>query len=468
MQDRPGSTLRPLRIAIVGAGPSGFYTAGALFQQTDFSVTVDMFDRLPSPFGLVRYGVAPDHQKIKSVTRIYDRTASDPRFRFFGNVHLGVDITHDELKERYDQIVYAVGAQSDRQLDIPGEDLRNSLSATQFVAWYNGHQDQADLDIDLDCDSAVVVGVGNVAADVARILAKSDEELATTDIADYALERLRESRIKDIYILARRGPAQAKFTHPELRELGELNIAELVVRPEDLILDEASQQEITENPSIERIISSLNELAERVPQNKDRRIHMRFLESPVEIIAGENGEVAGVRVEKNELHQEENGYLNAYGTGEFETIPACLVLRSVGYRGVPLPGVPFDERRGIIPNVDGRVVTADTHEVVPGEYVVGWAKRGPSGVIGTNKPDAIATAKSMLDDVATTKPAPLSDPDEIVQLLKSRDVRYVSIEDWRMLDRLEVANGAIKGRPRIKLTRTEEMLIALNAIAEYS
>lgn len=464
MPNTLGSPARPLRIAVIGAGPSGFYAAGALLQQKKYIVGIDMFDRLPAPFGLVRYGVAPDHQKIKAVTKIYDRTASDPRFRFFGNVNMGTDIKHADLKAHYDHILYAIGAQSDRQLGIPGEDLRNSLSATEFVAWYNGHPDYADLDVDLQCKAAVVVGVGNVAADVARILAKSDQELSSTDISDEALAKLRESEIDDIYVLARRGPAQAKFTHPELRELGELNIADLLIDTKELMLDSESERFSSENPSIQRLMSTMWDLAERQPEGKQRRIHLRFLVSPVEILGDDNGAVSAVRVEKNELRSDESGYLNSYGTGEFDTIPAGLVLRSVGYRGIPLADVPFDDRRGIIPNEAGRVANTDTREPIPGEYVVGWAKRGPSGVIGTNKPDALATVESMLADVEHSKAAPKPEPSSVPNLLRERNVRYVTIEDWRMLDQLEISSGAIHGRPRVKLTRINEILAALEGV----
>ncbi len=463
MPTTPGTASRPLRIAIIGAGPSGFYAAGGLLQQGDYAVSVDMFDRLPAPFGLVRYGVAPDHQKIKSVTKVFDRTASDPNFRFFGNIDFGSDLTHDDLDRLYDQVVYAVGAQSDRKLNIPGEDARNSLSATEFVAWYNGHPDFADIDLDLDCESVVVVGVGNVAADVARILAKSEEELSGTDIADYALERLRDSSVKDIYVLARRGPAQAKFTNPEIKELGELDVADLLIAPKDLELDPASQEAAVNNPTIQRNLATMQAQALEASTGKPRRIHLKFLTSPVEIQTDENGRVSAVVLERNELRADDTGYLNSVGTGELETLPACMVLRSVGYRGLPLDGVPYDERRGVIPNRGGRVINPKDGEVVPGEYVVGWAKRGPSGVIGTNKPDALDTVSAMMEDAPTLEPAPSPNPAGVERLLQERGVRYVSIDEWRALDKMEVAKGAGQGRPRVKFTKIEDMLNALEA-----
>lgn len=460
MTDQLGTPERPLRVAIIGAGPSGFYAAGALLQQKAVTVQVDMFDRLPTPHGLVRYGVAPDHQKIKSVSKVYDRTAADPRFRFFGNVDLGRDITQADLRRHYDQIVYAVGAQADRKLNIPGEDLAGSLSATEFVAWYNGHPDFADLALDLSCEAAVVVGVGNVAMDVARILAKSVDELRETDMTDYALATLATSRIKDVYVLARRGPAQVKFTPPEIKEFGELAMADVVVSEADLLLDPASAAEAAADPEAQRNLEHLHEYANRPLSGKPRRVHFRFLTSPVELL-GEDGRVSAVRVEKNELRTDDKGYLNAHGTGVFETIPAGLVLRSVGYKGIPLADVPYDKRSGIIPNDQGRVKDPERGQMLVGEYVVGWAKRGPSGVIGTNKPDAMETVEKMLVDLPVITPAPKPDPAAIDALLEERQIEVVTIDGWRILDRLETENGKAQGKPRVKFTRIQDMLAAL-------
>lgn len=459
---RLGTAERPLRVAIIGAGPSGFYAAGALLQQKEVQVLVDMFDRLPTPYGLVRYGVAPDHPKIKSVTKVYERTTANPHFRFYGNVDFGKDITHTDLRRHYDQIVYAVGAQSDRKLAIPGEELAGSLSATEFVAWYNGHPDFADLELDLNCEAAVVVGVGNVAMDVARILAKSVDELRDTDITDYALEKLATSQIKDIYVLSRRGPAQVKFTPPEIREFGELTVADVVVNKTELDLDPLSAAEAAESTETQRNLEHLHEYAGRELTGKPRRVHFRFLVSPVELL-GQEGRVSAVRIEKNELCADETGYLNAHGIGEFETIPAGLVLRSVGYKGIPLEDVPYDQRRGTIPNTQGRVKDPATGDVLVGEYVVGWAKRGPSGVIGTNKPDAAETVQTMLADLPHTPPAPQADPLAIDGLLEERQLEFVTIEGWRLLDQLEVANGKAQGKPRVKFTRIQDMLAALHA-----
>ncbi|MFN8489214.1 MAG: FAD-dependent oxidoreductase [Caldilineaceae bacterium] len=462
MANQIGTQERPLRVAIVGAGPSGFYATGSLLQQKDIQVSVDMFDRLPAPHGLVRYGVAPDHQKIKAVSKVYDRTAASARFRFFGNVEFGKDITHADLRWHYDQIIYAVGAQADRKLNIPGENLRGSLSATEFVAWYNGHPDFADLAIDLSCESAIVVGVGNVAMDVARILAKSTDELKATDMADYAVEALAASKIKDIYVLARRSAAQVKFTPPEIREFGELSTADVVVDPAELELDPLSAAEILGDTEANKNIEWLREYANQPLTGKLRRVHFRFLVSPVEIY-GENGKVTAVRIEKNVLHPDADGYLNAQGTGQVETIPAGLVLRAVGYRSVPLPDVPYDTRKGIISNEQGRVKNQETGALLVGEYVVGWAKRGPTGVIGTNKPDAAETVQHIWEDLPHITPAPEPDPEAINVLFKERQIQYVSIEHWRRLDQIEVAEGEMRGKPRVKFTNVEEIWEALRS-----
>lgn len=457
-----GTAARPVRVAIIGAGPSGFYAAGALLQQKEIAVSVDMFDRLPTPYGLVRYGVAPDHQKIKSVTKVYERTASNPNFRFFGNIDFGSDITHADLRQYYDQIIYAVGAQSDRKLNIPGEDTANSLSATEFVAWYNGHPDYVDLDLDLSCEAAVVVGVGNVAMDVARVLAKSVDELKETDIADHALEKLAQSQIKDIYVLSRRGPAQVKFTPPEIKEFGELAIADVVVNAKALELDPESAAEVASRSETARNLEHLRDYSKRELTGKPRRVHFCFLVSPVEILE-ENGKLSAVRLEENALQADETGYLNSVGTGVYQTISAGLVLRSVGYKGIPLEDVPYDQRRGTIPNDQGRVQDPATGTAVGGEYVVGWAKRGPSGVIGTNKPDAVETVELMLSDLPKLTPATQPDPAAIDALLEERKLVFVTIEGWHIIDELEVAKGEAQGRPRIKFTRIQEMLDALHA-----
>lgn len=460
MSTQPGSAERPLRVAIIGSGPSGFYAAGALLDQKELTVGIDMFDRLPTPFGLVRYGVAPDHQKIKSVVKLFERTAAKPTFRFFGNVHFGRDISHADLHRHYDQIVYAVGAQSDRRLGIPGEELRGSISATEFVAWYNGHPDFVELDVDLSCRGVVVVGVGNVAMDVARILAKTPAELKETDIANYALEKLAHSQVTDIYVLARRGPAQVKFTPPEFKEFGELAQVDVVVDAAELELDADSAAAVEQDSILQRNLAHLHDFAQRPLSGKPKRVHFQFLRSPVEVM-GQDGHVTQVRVEKNRLEKNKTGYIASVGTGEYETIEAGLVLRSVGYRGVPMEDVPYDERSGIIPNAHGRVMRPATGEPVPGEYVVGWAKRGATGVIGTNKPDSVETVEQMIADLPHTPLAEQPSPQAVEEMLQQRNIDYVTMQDWQRLDKLETEAGLEYGRPRVKITSVDEMLEAL-------
>lgn len=441
---------RPLRVAVIGAGPSGIYAAEALIKQSEITVSVDVFDRLPTPYGLVRYGVAPDHQTIKSVTKVMQKVLQDPRVRFLGNVEYGRDLTCADLKRHYDAVVYTVGASSDRHLGINGEDLPGSLSATEFVAWYNGHPDYQNLDIRLDMRGVVVVGMGNVAVDVTRILAKTAEELRQTDIANHALPVLAQSQVTDIYMLGRRGPAQAKFTTKELRELGELPNADVVVRPEELELDEKSAASIAHDPAMLKNLEVLREFAARPLSGKPRRIHIRFFVSPV-VVLGE-GRVQKIRLEKNRL--DEN--LNAVGTGEFEELEVGMVLRSVGYKGVPLPEVPFDSRKGVIPNQGGRVLREG--QVAVGEYTAGWIKRGPSGVIGTNKADATETIKLLLEDASSLPLAPEPAPEAVTRLLRERGVEVVGFDRWLKLDQLECAQGQAQGRPRVKVTSIAKML----------
>ncbi|WP_337869533.1 FAD-dependent oxidoreductase [Meiothermus sp.] len=440
----------PLRVAVIGAGPSGIYAAEALIKQSEIAVLVDVFDRLPTPYGLVRYGVAPDHQTIKSVTKVMQKVLQDPRVRFLGNVEYGRDLTHADLKRHYDAVVYTVGASSDRHLNIPGEDLPGSLSATEFVAWYNGHPDYETRPMNLDMHGVAVVGMGNVAVDVTRILAKTAEELRQTDIANHALPVLAQSQVTDIYMLGRRGPAQAKFTTKELRELGELPNADVVVRLEELELDEKSAASIAHDPAMLKNLEVLREFAARPLSGKPRRIHIRFFVSPVAVLG--EGRVQKIRLEKNRL--DEN--LNAVGTGQFEELEVGMVLRSVGYKGVPLPEVPFDSRKGVIPNQGGRVLREG--QVALGEYAAGWIKRGPSGVIGTNKADATETIKLLLEDAPSLPLAPEPAPEAVSRLLRERGVEVVGFDRWLKLDQLECAQGQAQGRPRVKVTSVAKML----------
>ena len=457
-----GTPAVPLRVAIIGAGPSGFYAADALLKQTAITVEVDMFDRLPTPYGLVRGGVAPDHQKIKSVTKVYEKIAAHPRFQLYGNVEFGTDVTRDEFKAHYHQIIYAVGAQSDRKLGVPGEDLPGSYAATEFVAWYNAHPDYRHLAFDLDRQKAVVIGNGNVAMDVVRILAASHEELAVTDIADYALEALAKSNITDLYIVGRRGAGQAAFTNPELKELGEMELADIIVLPEDAVIDELSRADLNAHPdpAIEKNLVTLALFAGRTPSGKPRRIHMRFLVSPVEIIAGPDGHVGAIKLVKNVLQAGPDGAIKAKATDQTEILPVDLIFRSIGYTGVPLPGVQFDQRAGVIPNKDGRVFDKANDAIVPGEYAVGWIKRGPSGIIGTNRPDSQATVESMMADVPTLAPIDPANStrDAVEALLQVRKPSFTTFADWLVLDAYEIEAGLPLGRPRLKLSDVSKML----------
>jgi len=460
-----GTPARPLRVAIVGAGPTGFYAADHLLRNPTVVVDVDMFDRLPTPYGLVRLGVAPDHQKIKFVTNAFDKVAASPRFRFYGGVEFGKDVTLADLKALYHQIVYCTGAQTDRRMGIPGEDLTGSHPATEFVAWYNGHPDYRDCAFDLSQESVAVVGVGNVAADVVRILCRTPEELATTDIADYALEALRKSRVREVYLLGRRGPAQAAFTNPEVRELGELADADITAIPQEVELDPLSRVAVerSQDRATLKKVEMLREYARRAPTGKSRRLVLRFLVSPVELISDGAGRVAAMRLVRNELYATSTGALQPRATDRFEELPVGLVFRSVGYRGVPLPGVPFNESWGVILNDKGRVLDPDTKQPIVGEYAAGWIKRGPTGVIGTNKPDAAETVECMFEDLARGAVLEPTRPEAAAAeaLVRQRQPNYVSYTDWLKLNEIEVARGRAQGRPRVKLTSVEEMLAAL-------
>jgi ferredoxin--NADP+ reductase len=462
---RPGTTERPLRVAIIGAGPTGFYAAEQLLRQPGLGAQVDLIDRLPTPFGLVRGGVAPDHQKIKAVTAAFDKTAALPGFRFFGGVELGKHVSVEDLRGHYHQIVYATGAQTDRRMEIPGEDLKRSHPATEFVAWYNGHPDYRDCQFDLSQERAAVVGVGNVAIDVARILCRTPEELEQTDIADYALEALRRSRVREVYLLGRRGPAQAAFTNPEIKELGDLADADIVTIPSEVALDELSRAALEHSPdrATAKKVEILQSYAARRPLGKRRRLIVRFLVSPVELIGNDASEVVGMRLVKNRLSATPTGTLQAKPTQVFEELPVELVFRSVGYRGVPLPGVPFNDDWAVVLNDKGRVLDPGSKQPLVGEYTAGWIKRGPTGVIGTNKSDAAETVASMLEDLAQDAHLRPEQPSAAAaeQMIRDRQPRYLAYADWQRLNAIEVERGRARGRPRLKFTRVEDMLAAL-------
>jgi ferredoxin/flavodoxin---NADP+ reductase len=446
--------------AVIGAGPSGFYTAEQLLGA---GLGVHVFDSLPTPFGLVRSGVAPDHPKIKTVTRVYERTAGREGFEFVGGVELGNHITREDLLDRYDVVVYAVGMSDDRRLGIPGEEAGGSHPATEFVAWYNAHPDFAGHEFDLSCSTAVVIGNGNVALDVARMLVLDPSELAVTDTADHAMQAFADSSVRNVVVLGRRGPAQAAFTNPELRELGELSRADVIVDPSDMELDEESaawlasdQADVTSR----RNVDVLRDYAARQPHGHSHRVELRFLRSPVEILTDERGRTRGLLVVRNRLEPDAAGGLQATATDRREEIGCGIVLRSIGYRGRPIPGVPFDERRGLIRNERGRVISEDGH-VAPGEYVVGWIKRGPVGVIGTNKKDAADTVARIREDLeagALNRPSASAEPAATTEWLAACAPGAVRWNGWVRIDEHERALGEPQGRPRVKLILVPEMV----------
>ena len=452
-----------LRVAVVGSGPAGFYAAGALLD-AEVGVEVDMIERLPTPWGLVRLGVAPDHPKLKTVSRAFERIAAKPGFRFLGNVEVGRDLRHDDLVRLYDAVVYAVGAQTDRRLGIPGEELPGSWSATEFVAWYNGHPDFHQSPFDLNVERAVVIGNGNVALDVARMLALTPEELAPTDTTDPAIEAIGNSPLREILVVGRRGPAQASFTTPELHELGDLAGADVVVDPADLELDPASAGAVEHDTNARRNLEVLREFAARQPAGKPVTLRLRFFLSPVAIRG--HGTVETIELVRNRL-EERDGRLVAVATDDHETLDCGLVFRSVGYLGVAVPDVPFDDRRATIRNDRGRVL-ADEGAPLPGVYCAGWIKRGPTGIIGTNKKDATETITALLEDVEAGRieHRPENTPEAVEAVLAERGVRAILYTGWTSIDELERAAGEKLGRPRVKLRTWDELLEAAERIAE--
>jgi ferredoxin--NADP+ reductase len=450
------------RVAIVGAGPAGAFAAASLLRAHG-AIEIDLLERLPTPWGLLRGGVAPDHQEIKRLEDTFDKQTLARGCRFLGNVEVGVDVSHADLMRHYTAVIYATGAQTDKSLGIPGEDLPGSRPATEFVAWYNGHPDYRGLRFDLSAKRAVVIGNGNVAADVTRILTLSDRELAGTDVADHALAALRESRIEEVVVLGRRGPAQAAFTSAELRELGRLEGVDARVEPGEAELDPVSRAWLTEEGTFtaRKNVELLREFAAR-PARTDarRRIVLRFLRSPVEIVG--SGRVEAIAVRRNEIVHADDGTLRARALDEEpETIECGLVLRSVGYRAVPLPDVPFDERAFVLPNERGRVLTSDGSPL-PGVYAVGWIKRGPTGILGTNKRDAEQTVSCLAEDLrAGALPAPANpEREQFDALLAQRKPDLVTVEGWRAIDAHELEHGRREQRPRVKLASREELLAA--------
>jgi ferredoxin/flavodoxin---NADP+ reductase len=448
--------MRPYHVAIVGSGPSGFFAAASLLKAADSSddidVGVDMLEMLPTPWGLVRSGVAPDHPKIKSISKQFEKTAEDPRFRFFGNVAVGQHIEPAELAEHYDAVIYAIGTQSDRSLNIPGEDLQGSVAAVDFVGWYNAHPHFEETTPDLSGARAVVVGNGNVALDVARILITDPDALAETDIADHALESLRPCSVDEVVIIGRRGPLQSAFTTLELRELADLENVDVIIDPADL-------EGITDDDAAavgkvcKQNIKVLRGYIGREPRPGHRRMVFRFLTSPIEINGDER--VESIVLGRNELVTDENGRVAAKDTGDREELPVQLVVRSVGYRGIPTPGLPFDDKSATIPHGHGRV------EGRRNEYVVGWIKRGPSGVIGTNKKDSQETVDTLIADLAgATALADFPDDhaEKLAEWLTERQPKLVTDAHWKLIDEHERSAGEPHGRPRVKLPSLAKLL----------
>lgn len=442
-----------LRVAIVGSGPAAFFAAEELLSQRGLDVSVDMFERLPIPGGLVRFGVAPDHQDTKKAAKNFALTMKRKGFRLFLNTEIGVDVSMQELRRRYDAVLVAVGALSDRQLGIPGEDLPGSHSATEFVAWYNGHPDFAHRTFDLSHERAVVIGNGNVALDVARVLASDPDRLAGTDIADQALAQLRESKVREVVVVGRRGAAQAAFTTKELLSLTQTPGIDVVVRAEEIVVDDVTDQTLGDDGSVERYKAGLLAEVQGRPLSGGRRVTLRFLASPTEMTG--DGWVESIRLQRNQLVAGEGGQVTAQATGDVEELACGLVFRSVGYRGSPVEGLPFDDRSGTVPNVAGRVTDPDSGAPLAGVYVSGWIKRGPSGVIGTNKKCAKETVGHLLDDFRGGRLALVTpEVDDIASLLPE----HVGLDGWRLIDAHETDAGREQRRPRVKLVDVDAML----------
>ena len=448
-----------LRVAIIGSGPAGFYTAEALLKRTDTVVDVDMFDRLPTPYGLVRGGVAPDHPKIKTVIRVFESTAARPTFRFLGNVCLGRDLQVGDLRQHYHQIVYATGNEADRRLAVPGEGVAGCTPATVFVGWYNGHPDYRHAKIDLSVSRVAVVGNGNVAIDAARMLLRTPAELEKTDVAAHALEALRASRVREVFILGRRGPGQASFAPPELRELGKMEAVDTLIDPDELAVglesDTAGDSERDKNLEIFR------SFAARQQRPDAKKLHLRFLVSPKEVIASPAGNVIGLAIEKNRLEIRPDGSVGARGTGKVEVLDVGMVVPAIGFAARPITNVPFDQNTMVIANEDGRVVDPISRTVIANEYVVGWARTGPQGLIGEHKRASAHVVEHMIADGAGLASRPLPERDAIDSLLRGRGLRPVSFSDWKRLDDVEVARGKQRGAPRDKIVDVEAMLAIL-------
>ncbi len=448
------SAVRAIHVAIVGAGPSGFYAAEALLR-SGLPVRVDMIERLPTPFGLVRSGVAPDHPKLKEAILVYDRIAHTPGFAFLGNVSVGRDVSVAELRTTHHAAIFACGAESDRRMGIPGEDLPGSYTATEFVGWFNGHPDYRDRSFDLSQEAVAIVGQGNVAADVCRILAKPVAQLRTTDIAEHAFDALAESRVKEIHVIGRRGPVQVKFTTKELRELGEIVDCATSVDPVELALNAESEAELAHRSNVNGPgnLSLFRAFASRKAEFGQRTISFRFQLSPVALIGDRR--VEKIILTRNVLEGAPFAQV-ARPTEEQIELPCGLVFRSIGYRGVPIPGLPFDELRGTVPHESGRVV--DGEKTLEGLYVTGWLKRGPTGIIGTNRADSVETVRSLLTELPKICDREKPGAEALRPLLERRGIRILNYQSWLMIDSAEIDRGSPRGKPREKFTRIHEML----------
>ncbi len=450
--------MTKLRLAIVGAGPAGIYAADILLKaERNFEVSIDLFDHLPAPYGLVRYGVAPDHPRIKGIITALRDVLDRGDIRIFGGVRFGEDITLDDLKQHYHAVIFATGAIRDADLDIPGIDAVGSYGAADFVSWYDGHPD-FPREWPLDAASVAVVGVGNVALDVARVLAKHAEDLVVTEIPANVQAGLEASQVTDVHVFGRRGPAQVKFTPLELRELGELRDVDMVVYDEDFDYDDASRAAIASNKQImvmDRVLQSWRQRpgANGVGGEASRRLHLHFWAKPVEVVA-EDGRVSALVYERTRP----DGEGGVVGTGELRKVPVQQLYRAVGYFGSPLPGVPFDKKHGVIPNHEGQVLHKDSNERVPGVYATGWIKRGPVGLIGHTKSDAMETVSHLINDQGSWWTPEDPSPEAIPALLAERGVLWTDLDGWHRLDEHEIALGAAQERARIKVVDRDEML----------
>ncbi|ARC57595.1 NADPH-ferredoxin reductase FprA [Frondihabitans sp. 762G35] len=445
--------MTTLRLAIVGAGPAGIYAADIILKaERQFGVSIDLFEQLPAPYGLVRYGVAPDHPRIKGIVTALRDVLDRGDIRIFGNVRYGVDITLDDLKKHYNAVIFSTGAIRDADLDIPGIDLEGSYGAADFVSWFDGHPDVSRT-WPLEAASVAVIGVGNVALDVSRILAKHADDLLPTEIPANVYEGLKASPVTDVHVFGRRGPAQVKFTPLELRELGEMNDVDMIVHDEDFDYDDASKNAIATNKQVFVIDKVLNQWRQREVGTASRRLHLHFFANPVEVVGDENGHVSAFRYERTRP----DGEGGVVGTGEIREVAIQALYRAVGYFGSPLDGIPFDAKRGVIPNHEGQVMD-DDDQLVPGVYATGWIKRGPVGLIGHTKSDAMETVKHLLNDQSHWWSPESPDEASVDALLESRGVEYTDLDGWHRLDQHEMALGQPEGRARIKVVPRDEMV----------